>query len=1072
MSIDFSKIREENIIEYGKGNRHLRIYGHLYAQKEHFIYEILQNAEDANAHNIGFDLYNDFLIIYHDGKPFDEHDVRGVCGIGEGTKAEDDFTHIGRFGIGFKSVYAITSSPSLLSGNIAFRILGFIKPYGIDETLPEGSPQTIPVQNGHSNTLAYLTDFFSICSGEILSQETIETFSKNVLDKLKKGKTVFLFPFNDEKIKAVEVYEKIEKKLTILGARTLLFLRNISEIEWNISSYDEDGILKHSSGIYLKQSTLKRNHSVIEVIGEKNQEYHKEKWILFRRAIEAPQTQCHELQNEINVEIAFFIQDENSPDTIQRLSESPLFAFFATDLETHLGFYIQGPYRTTPVRDKIPQDDSWNQKLIEETAVLLTQALHVIRDEGMLNVNLLNTLPINEQDFKSDSMFRPFFDKILATLKNEPLLPSDDGGYIPSTQAVLARGGDDLRELLGPEQLNILMQNISEPKWLTGEITENRTRSLHNYLTKNLAIIEIDPEYFARIINKHFMSLQSDQWLIDFYQFLLGRVALWRKDWSNREAILRRKPIIRLEDEQHVPPFDQNDLPCAYLPPDGETDYPVIKKEIALNENAKSFLIKLGLSEPELADEVLTRILPRYKSSSIEVTDILKHKKDMKRIIDSLHVDSSEKREKIISTLKATPFILTENKALGKKDYKKPSEAYIPSDELLMYFKDNDEIWFIDDYENDIVKILKSLGVSDKVRITLRDKKDWQGDLIISDYWGSHVKGIGGFDPSFEIDGLNHALKSINAEKARYIWNTLILPFKIQLKGTVKSSSRQDFSGAETETLFSIAGKLLYSTEWLPDKYGNFFQPSELELEDLQASFERDDTLIRALEIRTDNREKAQFAEKLGVDIEHINLIKRIRDEFPELLTRLKEEVERKSRANNFFEAAGNISISDSKHLAAKTSESYQEAPEKSYEQRTMSVRSSMPFIDPRTWLYSKYSDTDSRLYCQLCSDEMPFKKRNDQYYFEAIRLFDEIDKEMAELYCALCPNCAAKYKEYIKSNDSKSSTARETLKSEILLNGTQCTFEIEVPGASNSLRFRQDHLIRLCEILKEADKN
>ena len=54
-------------------------------------------------------LHDDRLELRHNGKPFDERDVTGVCGIGEGSKA-GDYSQIGKFGIGFKSVYAYTLS--------------------------------------------------------------------------------------------------------------------------------------------------------------------------------------------------------------------------------------------------------------------------------------------------------------------------------------------------------------------------------------------------------------------------------------------------------------------------------------------------------------------------------------------------------------------------------------------------------------------------------------------------------------------------------------------------------------------------------------------------------------------------------------------------------------------------------------------------------------------------------------------------------------------------------------------------------------------------------------------------
>lgn len=45
---------------------------------------------------------------------------------------------------------------------------------------------------------------------------------------------------------------------------------------------------------------------------------------------------------------------------------------------------------------------------------------------------------------------------------------------------------------------------------------------------------------------------------------------------------------------------------------------------------------------------------------------------------------------------------------------------------------------------------------------------------------------------------------------------------------------------------------------------------------------------------------------------------------------------------------------------------------------------------------------------CQICQKEMPFKKKDGHYYFEAIELLNDLDREMEEFYIALCPLCAA----------------------------------------------------------------
>jgi hypothetical protein len=135
MASDYAAIRIENQRRYGTD---IGLYGPMllsdrYDDRTHFIYELLQNAEDAlkrrkgweGSRAVRFSLTDDTLRLSHFGEPFGEGDVRGICGIARRTKEE---TAIGRFGIGFKSVYAYTPRPEVHSGHEAFTIENFVSP--------------------------------------------------------------------------------------------------------------------------------------------------------------------------------------------------------------------------------------------------------------------------------------------------------------------------------------------------------------------------------------------------------------------------------------------------------------------------------------------------------------------------------------------------------------------------------------------------------------------------------------------------------------------------------------------------------------------------------------------------------------------------------------------------------------------------------------------------------------------------------------------------------------------------------------------------------------------------------
>lgn len=100
----------------------------MYPDNAHFIYELLQNAEDANASEVRFVLDSDRVTFKHNGsRIFSRADVDAITGIGFSTK-RDDHTNIGKFGIGFKAVFAYTATPEIESGEFHFGIRDMVVP--------------------------------------------------------------------------------------------------------------------------------------------------------------------------------------------------------------------------------------------------------------------------------------------------------------------------------------------------------------------------------------------------------------------------------------------------------------------------------------------------------------------------------------------------------------------------------------------------------------------------------------------------------------------------------------------------------------------------------------------------------------------------------------------------------------------------------------------------------------------------------------------------------------------------------------------------------------------------------
>jgi hypothetical protein len=129
-----------------KGNRYVEILSSLYADSSRFIEELLQNTNDAclrmghsrTTGKLKLQLKKNTLFLFHNGIPFDEDDLISLTTIGRSTKAAySDVNIIGKFGLGFKSVYAVCHEPQIHSASYHFRISDFEVLEETDEYLCE-----------------------------------------------------------------------------------------------------------------------------------------------------------------------------------------------------------------------------------------------------------------------------------------------------------------------------------------------------------------------------------------------------------------------------------------------------------------------------------------------------------------------------------------------------------------------------------------------------------------------------------------------------------------------------------------------------------------------------------------------------------------------------------------------------------------------------------------------------------------------------------------------------------------------------------------------------------------------
>lgn len=113
-----------------------------YSDQAHFIYELLQNADDVQATTATFRLEETGFYFTHNGSlrftisnPQNEEadtnngtlgHINAITSIANSSKTE---ASIGKFGVGFKAVFQYTQTPHIYDPGIRFRIERFIVPH-------------------------------------------------------------------------------------------------------------------------------------------------------------------------------------------------------------------------------------------------------------------------------------------------------------------------------------------------------------------------------------------------------------------------------------------------------------------------------------------------------------------------------------------------------------------------------------------------------------------------------------------------------------------------------------------------------------------------------------------------------------------------------------------------------------------------------------------------------------------------------------------------------------------------------------------------------------------------------
>ena len=303
----------------------------IYTEEERFIFELLQNAVDSfDSHKqtvleIRIVLTDNLLVFMHNGSPFSERDLEGLCDIGNGNKITDA-KKIGYKGIGFKSVFMHSHRVIVWTAGTCFKFdkeacEAFAKSKGSGYENVKMPWQIIPI----------LTE----------TPSGINTEGFNVV--------TYIEISNKKSLK-----RKVEKLLS--DTRFLLFLK----VEDLRVSFWDDGeeILNLSKKQVEDVLTLSMN-------GES-----QSSWLMYSTEVlltpEIKEALVHDsktptkLKESENVEISFAIALDKDKNIIP-LSDAVMYTYLPTSFSFGLDFIVNANFITDAGRQQIVKDSAWNE---------------------------------------------------------------------------------------------------------------------------------------------------------------------------------------------------------------------------------------------------------------------------------------------------------------------------------------------------------------------------------------------------------------------------------------------------------------------------------------------------------------------------------------------------------------------------------------------------------------------------------------------------------------------------------------------------------------------------------------
>ena len=1018
----------------------LRLLTQLYPDNAHFIYELLQNAEDAKASYARFTLSKEALLFEHDGsRLFSARDVESITSIGDSTKA-DSPTEIGKFGVGFKAVFAYTKTPEIHSGEYHFRIRDLVVP----ELLPS-------------------------------SHISAEGF-----------KTTFLFPFDHQKKDAQQAAQEITGALKSLDDTALLFLSNICKISFVLPDGSE-GRLERNTPTDISQLSSK-GQQIQVIVHTPSTAPRKSNWLLYSQVVTIDDEST---RKDCTVAIAFSLAENEGKTKKSNWKVVPLHPgrvsiYFPAEKETsNLRFHMHAPFASTVARDSV-RDCQGNHQLLAALAQLTSESMINLRDRGLLTISALEVLPIEDDNLPK--FYEPIREKLILSFAEQALVLTISGEYRKSGD--LFRGPADIAAVLGDKDLALITgEKLTTPLWCANppQVNQRADKFLDSLLIKVWGWEELAE------------ALDCSSWKIAYGEDKgrLKRLSSWiasKEDaWLQKFYAMLHDAILR-----HHETFDVADLSFVRVIKDGQnhmvrpreaffaldeaerkSDVLWVKQEtyssgksVAQKESAKRFLVHAGVKVFN-EKEALAVLLSTYKEGTFPNDST--HLRHIRQF-----VQFHKRQPRDVDVFAGKKFLRAINsKHPDKNIFCDPSRIYLdtPYEETgLASIKSAQPKYILwngyVDLKAGFVDFVKAVGVQAELTIVearVSDNENWQ--RLSKDY-GYRVRcTASAIAADWTIEGIFLLLQEPSLEASRLIWKALIRADRRVAKARFRPNQSYDVIESESQLICHLKG-----TAWIPDSDGNFHLPNEISRTQLRADFPFDNQngLLDAIGLESSVLKKSEEFQRKDLTVREIgfsgvngatnvaNAAKQAGLSEEDLVAMIRQHAPSPDQPEE--------EVRNTDRRRRGVLEHRDNAPSRESVQRERLIQSNVQGVmaEAKAYLRAKYTNGQGQMVCQVCKNEMPFKLGTGEHYFEAVQAIRGLSQHYYENRLALCPTCAAMYQYARACTDTELKDRVEAIDGETV--GLSVELDVVLAGLTRKIRFVGTHFFDLRVVLDGSE--